>query len=174
MYTSEFTKELEQAPQEVVDLLLEIGVPQNLMGYHMIVVAVSKIMREPSWGNDLTRCLYPWLGALAQITASAAERRMRSAIETTVAKMPMHAQLKVFGATINADTGTIATGSFLCLLANTVRRQLMSKPETAMSVCPYPKDMQALRERLINDMLAERDSMFGHMLDLYRLNGGKY
>lgn len=175
MYTSAFVKELEQVPQEVFDLTLKIGMPQGLLGYNLSVIAVAKIMREPMYGMNITSQLYPWLGELVQASSSAIERRIRHAVEATITKLPFDVQAEIFGANIDARTGSISNANFLCLLANTAKRTMMeSRADQSAMMSVYPNDMYALRERLINNMLAEKDTMFEHMLNLYRLNGGMY
>lgn len=171
MYTTAFVKEMEAVPQEVVDLINEIEVPQNLMGYNLILVSVSKILREPEFGQKITKNLYPWLGRLVEDSDKAVANRIKHAVEVTIDRMPAIKQATMFGAAIDPRTGNITNSKFLFALANAISRK---QKQTAHMSGEYPNKMYTMREKMLNDLLAEQNEVFRWELQKYRNNGGRF
>ena len=105
-------------------LLHELDMPETLLGRNTVALAAVWLSAMPQPIPSLKHWLYPHLARNQDITAAAAERRIRSAIESTWLRGSLNAQSKLFGFTVSAERGKPTNAEFLFLLAEHIRRLL--------------------------------------------------
>lgn len=98
--------------QKLDEIMLEMGHPENLKGTDFIRKAVAL------YGPDvrLTKELYPAIAKAAGSTPSRVERAMRHSICTAWNRGSTEAQLRLFGYTVNPNTGVPKVGEYLARL----------------------------------------------------------
>lgn len=67
-------------------LLMEVGVPANLLGCAYLRTGLTLLLREPDLGRRISRSLYPRIAGLHQTSAQSVERAIRHAIAQTFAR----------------------------------------------------------------------------------------
>jgi len=102
------------------ELLLELGVPEHLVGHPYVVEAVMLAIQDRSYIDNLTFRLYPQLAARFNTTVSRVERAIRNVIEITWTQGDWETLVRYFGNTVNAKKGKPTNGAFLARIANVV------------------------------------------------------
>lgn len=69
--------------RNIQDILLTIGMPSNLLGFHYIMSALHMIQIDPDYLRCITKGLYCDIATKYDTTPSRVERAMRHAIATT-------------------------------------------------------------------------------------------
>ena len=80
MNKSKAKNELQIDTSEIHDVLLNIGIPPNLLGYLYIVFSMQLIISDPEYLHYITKGLYVDVAARYNSTPSRVERAMRHAI----------------------------------------------------------------------------------------------
>lgn len=109
-------------------VLLELGVPEHLIGYPYLVDAVSMVVRDSSLLRNITKGLYPMVGKKNGTTPSRAERAIRHAIETGWDRCDMDTATHYFGSTISPSKGKPANSEYIARVANVVRQRAKEMP----------------------------------------------
>lgn len=94
------------------EILLELGHSERLSGTRLIRLGVS--FYYP--GVWITKELYPAIAKAAGSTPSRVERAMRHSIAAAWARGSLDAQLRIFGHSINPNTGVPTVGEYLARL----------------------------------------------------------
>ena len=105
-------------------LLARLGMPSTLAGQQAILSAAAWLSALPQPTPPFKHWLYPLLAASQGISSGAAERRIRSAIESTWLNGSIQAQSELFGFTVSAERGKPTNAEFLFLLSEHIRRLL--------------------------------------------------
>jgi two-component system response regulator (stage 0 sporulation protein A) len=98
--------------QKLDEILLELGHPENLLGTAYIRMAIEVYCP----GVRLTKELYPAIAKAAGSTPSRVERAMRHSICTAWNRGSTEAQQRLFGYTVNPNTGVPKVGEYLARL----------------------------------------------------------
>jgi len=106
------------------ELLLELGAPDHLVGHPYVIRAVTMVVRDRSFIDNITFGLYPQLAAEFDTTATRAERAIRHLIEVTWARGDLSVLARYFGNTVNAEKGKPTNGEFLARMANVVKLRM--------------------------------------------------
>ena len=107
--------------KDVRTALLEIGVPDRLLGYKYILHCVAHIIENGVQYADINKVLYPDVAKEFGTTPSRVERAIRHSIEVAWDRIPMEVSMKYFGNTINGLKGKPTNHEFLVRLANYLR-----------------------------------------------------
>ena len=118
------TKKKKSLQRQISDLLLEIGVPDNLLGYKYITRAVELIYNNDSYANNIYDGLYSAVAAEYNSVASCVERSIRHAIEVAWAQGDMETLTELFGNTVSLNKGKPTNSQFLVRAANIVRQRM--------------------------------------------------
>lgn len=113
--------EFHDMVKDVKTALLEIGVPDHLLGYKYISHAVAHIIEHGDHYADITKVLYPDVAKEFGTTSSRVERAIRHSIEVAWDRIPMEVSMKYFGNTISGLKGKPTNCEFLVRLANYLR-----------------------------------------------------
>lgn len=66
--------------EDIQTILLNIGIPSNLLGYHYIIYAMDLILSDENYLHSITKMLYVDIAVKFKTTASRVERAIRNAI----------------------------------------------------------------------------------------------
>lgn len=121
----------EQPPLVKTDLesearrvLLEMGVPDGIMGHRYLVKALSIVAEGPEIMDSVTKSLYPKIAKECNTTASRAERAIRHAVEVAVVRMDYDTLMRYFGNTIPPNKSKPTNSEFIARLANVIRERV--------------------------------------------------
>ena len=118
------TKKKKSLQRQISDLLLEIGVPDNLLGYKYITRAVELIYNDDSYANNIYDGLYSAIAAEFGTTAGRVERAIRHAVESAWDRGDMAFLEEIFGNTISLGKGKPTNSQFLTRAANIIRQRM--------------------------------------------------
>lgn len=113
----------DEAHQDIINLVNELGIPQHLKGYNYIIYSVHTLMshlNDPDYG--ITKGLYPTVGAIFNSTGSRVERAIRHAIDHLFLVGDWELIQEYFGNSINSSKGKLTNSQFLYALAYKVHR----------------------------------------------------
>ena len=105
----------------VADVLLDIGVPDNLTGHRYVKYAIELAIADPEMIDKITKGLYPTVAKRFNTTSSRAERAIRHAIETAWDRGDLDVLAKYFGNTVSINKGKPTNSEFIARVANYLR-----------------------------------------------------
>jgi two-component system response regulator (stage 0 sporulation protein A) len=103
-------------------VLLDIGVPEGLIGHRYLVRAICLVVQEPELLNLITKRLYPDIAKEFNSTGARVERGIRHAIEVAVERCDMDTFIRYFGNTVSPSKGKPTNGEFIARISNVVRQ----------------------------------------------------
>lgn len=80
----------QELERTVTNLMLELGIPAHLLGYHYVREAVIQNYYDIKIVSSVTKLLYPIISKKFNTTDPKVERAIRNAIEVTWKKNPEH------------------------------------------------------------------------------------
>ncbi len=95
--------------------LMDMGIDPALRGFDYLECAVRLVLNDKSYIHSMTRRLYPAVAKNAGITASKAERCMRTAIEKAYSEYPNNAEKLHIGSRLKSGTVTVSTFIAACV-----------------------------------------------------------
>lgn len=104
--------------------LLELGVPERILGYERLVLAISLVVEDKELINAMNKTLYPMVADMLQTTKSGAERSIRHAIEVCWDRMDLDTMQTYFGNTVSPLKGKPTNGEFIARVARAVRERM--------------------------------------------------
>ena len=112
------------AEAEVRKILLELGMPDHLVGHQYIVRAVLLCLEDWEYINNMVFRLYPALAIEFSTTGSRAERGIRHAIEVAWNRGDLDILNRYFGNTVSADKSKPTNGEFIARITNVVKAHM--------------------------------------------------
>ena len=103
---------------EIADTLKTLGVAANGMGYFYLKYAVELVASDISLVRAITKRLYPMVAKKFETKPSRVERVIRHAISEAWNRGSATAQNKLFGYTIDQDSGVPTNGNFIITVAD--------------------------------------------------------
>lgn len=114
--------------EEIEDLLLELGVPDNIKGYRATTIALRIAVENPELLNALNKGLFARVGdELGKEPSNRVERNIRLAIERAWDNCDLKVLQKYFGNSVSAYSGRPTCGAFLARAAREIRRRMGKK-----------------------------------------------
>ena len=108
----------------VTNILLDIGVPANLRGFHYLRYGVLLAYDNfKNATNGATKFLYPGIAGEFDTTATRVERAMRHSIEVAFDEMRGENAAKYFGRAASAKSGKVTNMQFVMILADRLLRE---------------------------------------------------
>lgn len=104
--------------------LLELGVPERILGYERLVLAISLVVEDKNLTNSMTKTLYPMVADMLQTTKGGAEKGIRHAIEVCWDRMDQDTMQTYFGNTVSPLKGKPTNGEFIARVARAVRERM--------------------------------------------------
>lgn len=114
-------KEQHSLEQHVTDILHEIGVPANLIGYRYLRYAIILVVNDASYADMITKALYPTIAKKFDTTPSRVERALRHAIEVAWDRGDADVVNGYFGNTVSGMKGKPTNSEFIALIADNIR-----------------------------------------------------
>lgn len=100
------------------EILNNLGIRCNLLGYNYILDALHIIKESPDTLKNITKELYPELARLHKTQPCNIERAIRHAIEHAWNIGNVELKNKIFGYTISPEKGRPSNGEFLAAVAH--------------------------------------------------------
>lgn len=125
---SQNTREIVYDPEDldvyIPDVLKQIGVPLNLLGFKYMAYGIRLSILEPYLRDyGITKGIYPRIAKEYNTTSSRVERGIRNAIERTWKTGCMNIISEIFGNSIDPEKGKPTNNEFICCLSDYVKRQ---------------------------------------------------
>lgn len=105
----------------VTEVILLIGIPAHVKGYHYIRSAIISCIEEPNMLNSVTKILYPTVAKKFETSASRVERAIRHAIEIAWDRGDIDTLNSYFGYTINNQRGKPTNSEFIAMVSDKLR-----------------------------------------------------
>lgn len=102
------------------ELLTGLGMRETMKGFETLALGAALLSTLPAPVPPLQYALYPEVARQAGISVAAAERRMRSAIESAWLNGNLSAQIALMGMSVSADRGKPTNSELLFRLADRV------------------------------------------------------
>lgn len=115
---------IEDLESIVTDVILNIGVPAHVKGYHYIRQAIMLSIKDQNMINSVTKLLYPTVAKMFNTTSSRVERAIRHAIEIAWDRGDVDTLNAYFGYTINTGRGKPTNSEFIAMISDKLRLQL--------------------------------------------------
>ena len=107
----------------VTNIMLDIGVPAHLRGYHYLREAILSSIEDPELLESVTKLLYPTVAKRFDTTSSRVERAIRHAIEIAWDRGNLDTLNAFFGYTVNTCKGKPTNSEFIALITDKLRLQ---------------------------------------------------
>ncbi len=108
----------------VTEIILQIGVPAHIKGYHYLRESIILAVKEPDIINSITKLLYPTVAKNNGTTSSRVERAIRHAIEVAWDRGDVDILNSYFGYTIHNLRGKPTNSEFIAMIADKLRLRL--------------------------------------------------
>lgn len=105
-------------------VLLELGVPDHILGHRYLVQALCIAVEEPDVMEAVTGELYPRVAKTFQTTPSRVERAIRHAVELAWERGDLDVMGHYFGNTVSLTKGKPTNSEFIARVANVVRQHI--------------------------------------------------
>lgn len=102
-------------------LLLKLGIPQHIKGYHFLGVAIEAVQENPDRLVAITKDLYPYIAKTHGTTSSNVERTIRHAIEVAFDRCNLDTLEDIFGYSVDARRGRPTNKHFIAALAEVLK-----------------------------------------------------
>ena len=106
---------------QVTELILQIGIPAHIKGYHYLRDAIMMSVNDSEMLSSITKQLYPTIAKRHKTTPSRVERAIRHAIEVAWSRGKMDTIDELFGYTVNHGKGKPTNSEFVALIADKIR-----------------------------------------------------
>lgn len=106
------------------NLLVEIGVPEHILGSKYLISAICAVVEDANVLRSVTGVLYPTVAQKFGTTGSRVERGIRHAIEVSWDRGDMDVLYKYFGNTVSGYKGKPTNSEFISRVANVVRERI--------------------------------------------------
>ena len=134
-YSTVLYDEEDETPDienQVTELILQIGIPAHIKGYHFVRSAIIMAVESPDTINAITKIVYPTIAKMYQTSPSRVERAIRHAIEVAWDRGDVDTLNSIFGYSINSNKGKPTNSEFIAMLSDKLR--LKNKQYTYMQI----------------------------------------
>lgn len=118
--------DLEMVPDDrsleydVCQILLEIGVPDHIVGHQYLAKAICMTVHRRGLIGWITKELYPEVAACFGVTSGIVERAIRHAIEVAWDRGDLATLKRYFGNTVSPMKGRPTNAEFISRVANVI------------------------------------------------------
>lgn len=116
---NETTRRVE-LEQYVTRIMLELGVPAHLKGYHFIREAIILSEADMEVVSSLTKLLYPEIARTYKTTAQKVERAIRNAIEVSWTRGNVKTIEELFGYSAGCGKGRPTNSEYIARIADKI------------------------------------------------------
>lgn len=105
----------------ITDIMLDIGVPAHLKGYHYLRDAILLSGRDMEVVSSVTKLLYPTIAKRFKTTNQKVERAIRNAIEVSWIRGNTETFEKMFGYSASSGRTRPTNSEYIARIADKVR-----------------------------------------------------
>ena len=104
-------------------MMLELGVPAHLKGYHYMRAAVQLSLEEKETMVNITKTIYPVVAKMYDTTQQKVERAIRNAIEVAWSRGNIDYIQELFGYSANSEMGRPTNSEYIARIVDELRLQ---------------------------------------------------
>lgn len=105
----------------ITDIMLDIGVPAHLRGYHYLRDAILLSGKDMEVVSSVTKLLYPTIARRFRTTDQKVERAIRNAIEVSWTRGNEDTFEKMFGYSVSTGRNRPTNSEYIARIADKVR-----------------------------------------------------
>lgn len=105
----------------ITEIMLEIGVPAHLKGYHYLRDAILLSGRDMEVVSSVTKLLYPTIARRFRTTDQKVERAIRNAIEVSWNRGNVKTFEKMFGYSVRTGRSRPTNSEYIARIADKIR-----------------------------------------------------
>ena len=105
----------------ITDIMLDIGVPAHLKGYHYLRDAILLSGRDMDVVSSVTKLLYPTIAKHFKTTDQKVERAIRNAIEVSWMRGNVDTFEKLFGYSVQGGKTRPTNSEYIARIADKIR-----------------------------------------------------
>lgn len=106
---------------QVTSIILEVGIPAHVKGYHYVRAAIILAVKSPESINAVTKIIYPTIAKQYGTSSSRVERAIRHAIEVAWDRGNVDTLTAIFGYSVNSNRGKPTNSEFIAMIADRIR-----------------------------------------------------
>lgn len=110
----------------ITNIMLDIGVPAHLKGYHYLREAILLSGRDMEVVSSVTKLLYPTIAKRFKTTDQKVERAIRNAIEVSWTRGNVETFEKMFGYSMLSGKSRPTNSEYIARIADNVRLDFKS------------------------------------------------
>lgn len=111
----------------ITEIMLDIGVPAHLKGYHYLRDAILLSGRDMEVVSSVTKLLYPTIAKRFKTTDQKVERAIRNAIEVSWTRGNVETFEHLFGYSIQQGKARPTNSEYIARIADKMRLDIKSK-----------------------------------------------
>lgn len=108
----------------ITKIMLEVGVPAHLKGYHYLREAIMISGKDMETVSSVTKLLYPEIAKRYRTTEQKVERAIRNAIEVSWGRGNMETFEELFGYSADSGKNRPTNSEYIARIADKVRLDL--------------------------------------------------
>ncbi len=105
----------------ITNIMLDIGVPAHLKGYHYLRDAILLSGRDMEVVSSVTKLLYPTIAKRFKTTDQKVERAIRNAIEVSWTRGNVDTFEKMFGYSVSSGRNRPTNSEYIARIADSIR-----------------------------------------------------
>ena len=110
--------------QYVTEVMLEMGVPAHLKGYHYLRSSIVMAKEDMEVVGSVTKLLYPEIAKQYKTTEQKVERAIRNAIEVSWTRGNAQTFEELFGYSVGTGKGRPTNSEYIARIADKIRLDL--------------------------------------------------
>jgi len=110
----------------ITEIMLDIGVPAHLKGYHYLRDAILLSGRDMEVVSSVTKLLYPTIAKRFKTTDQKVERAIRNAIEVSWTRGNVETFEKLFGYSVQQGKSRPTNSEYIARIADKMRLDMKS------------------------------------------------
>ena len=113
----------EDLERTVTRMMLELGVPAHLKGYHYMRTAILLALEEKETMLNITKSVYPVVAKKYETTQQKVERAIRNAVEVSWCRGNVDYISELFGYSANAEMGRPTNSEYIARIVDELKLQ---------------------------------------------------
>lgn len=113
------------AEQMISEMMLDMGIPAHLKGYHYMRTAVLLAVEDMKVVGSVTKLLYPEIAKRYNTTDGKVERAIRNAIEISWERGNRQTFEKLFGYCMESGQGRPTNSEYIAAIADAVHLNMI-------------------------------------------------
>lgn len=114
---------VDEVEKVVTKMMLELGVPAHLKGYHYMRTAIMIALKDKETKTAVTKSIYPEIAKRYETSGQKVERAIRNAIEVAWCRGNVDYITELFGYTASCDMGRPTNSEYIARIVDELRLQ---------------------------------------------------